>query len=138
MYKLGKWVQSKGGIPVGGSDNNKLWEVFTAEDKPVVITCGGYWSGDASEYYTFMLVPPNFALNGTLGPADILGCIPLMVGNIEGNLGTIASPISLMNSYQRSSGPHWVIPPEYSIAVMPVTAASTADFGVRVGGFECE
>jgi len=138
MFKLGKYLQSKGGIPVGGSDNQKLWEVFTARDKPVLFTVGQFWSGDASEYYTLVTVPPGHNLDGTLGMADIPGAIVMLHGNIEGSVGTIASPFSLFGNWQRSSPTLFIVPPDYSVAVMPVTAASANDFGVRLGGFELE
>jgi len=139
MYNLGKYLQSKGGIPVGGSDNNKLWSVFTAQDKPVLIMAGCYWSGDTSEYYGFAQIPPGFALDGTLGMADIPGAIVFFSGNIEGAVGTIASPESLFGHYTRTPVGSWfILPPHYSIAVQPVTAASAADFGVRIGGFEID
>ncbi len=139
MFKLGQYLIGKGGIPVGGSDNNKLWQVFTAGDRPVLIMCGHYWSGDASEYYTLNQIPPGFALNGTLGMTDIPGAIEFFTGNIEGAVGTVASPESLFGHYTRTPVGAWfILPPNYSIAVQPVTAASAADFGVRIGGFEID
>lgn len=142
MYSLGNYIQAKGGIPVGGSDNNKLWECFTAEDKPILITVLQYWSGDASEYYQLVQVPPGRALDGTLGMAEINGAIVITSGgaNIAGGLGTVAAPYNLqatvavdrvgMQSFS------FILPPYYSIAVQAITAASSADFGVRIGGFE--
>lgn len=139
MFKLGQYLISKGGIPVGGSDNNKLWECFTAGDKPVLIMAGHYWSGDASEYYSLIQVPPGFALNGTLGMADINGAIEFFTGNIEGAVGTIANPESLFGHYTRTPVGAWfILPAHYSIAVQPITAASSADFGVRIAGFEID
>ena len=142
MFNLGQHLQSKGGIPVGGSDNNKLWSVFTARDKPVLITVLQFWSGDASEYYQLVQCPPGFALDGTLGMADINGSIALTpAGWIVGALGTVAEPRTLQPDDPGRGGiVAWnaIIPPDYSIAVQPVTAASAADFGVRVGGFEID
>lgn len=137
--KPGKWIQSRGGIPVGGSDNNKLWEVFTAGEKGVMIMTGSYWSGDGSEYYELVMCPPNSTLNGTLGVNDIKGTLTIFGGNIEGGVGTQAEPEALFGHYTRTSPGAWFyLPPHYSIAVQPVTAASAADFGVRLAGFECE
>lgn len=143
MFSLGIYRQSKGGIPVGGSDNNKLWEVFTAEDKPVMVTQAQFWSGDASEYYQLVQVPPGFALNGTLGMADINGSIAMTpAGWMVGALGTVAEPRTLQADDPGRGGiqgfAFFILPPNYSIAVQPVTAASAADFGVRVGGFELD
>ena len=142
MYKLGEYLQSKGGIPVGGSDNNKLWSVFTARDKPILVTVLQYWSGDASEFYQLVQCPPGFALDGTLGCADIVGSIALMSpAFMEGATGTVAEPYTLQAADAGRSGfvaMSFILPPDYSIAVQPVTAASAADFGVRIGGFEID
>jgi len=141
---LGKYIQAKGGIPVGGSDNNKLWECFTAGDKPVLITILQYWSGDASEYYQLVQVPPGKNLNGTLGMADINGSICITSGglNIVGGIGTVAEPLNLQATVAVDRVGmqmfYYLLPPNYAIAVQPITAASSADFGVRIGGFELD
>ena len=138
--KLGNYIIGKGGIPVGGSDNNKLWRVFTAGSKPVLIMTGSFWSGDASEYYELIQVPPGHNLNGTLGVDDIKGAITIFAGNLEGAVGTLASPEPLFGHYTRTplGTAGFVLPPEYSIAVQPTSAASAADFGIRIGGFELD
>ena len=141
MGKLGKYRQSTGAV-AAGSDQDKVYRVFEAEDKPMMITALSYYGGDASEYYTFAQVPPGTTLagspNGTLELGDLPGAIVLGMGNIEGATGTVEAPFAFWGNWQRSSGAYWILPPYYTIVVLPVTAASTAEFTVWMGGFELD
>ena len=131
----GKYRQSIGGVPAGG-DQSKLSGVFTAMDKPMLITAAQFYGGDASEYYTIVQIPPGAGfLDATLTMSDIPGAIVVTYGNIEGG-GTEDSPQSFLNAFQSQSTLGWLLPPYYSLAVMPVTAASTAAFVGTMGGFE--
>lgn len=136
MHVLGNYRQSIGGV-AAGSDNQKLWRVFTAGSNPVLITAAQFYGGDASEYYTLVQVPPSGGnLDGTLTMSDVPGAIVVTYGNIEGAAASEDSPQSLFNSFQRQTTVGLYLPPYYALAVMPVTAASTAAFVVTVGGFE--
>jgi hypothetical protein len=139
MYPLGKYRQSTGGV-AAGSDNNVVYRVFQAENRPMLITALSYYGGDSSEYYQFAQVPPGSALDGapdgTLTMTDLGGAIPLGIGNIEGATGTQDAPFTFFGNWQRSSGAYWILPPFYTLVVYPVTAASTAALTVWIGGFE--
>jgi hypothetical protein len=133
---LGTYRQSIGGV-AAGADNNKLWRVLTAGENPMLITAAQFYGGDASEYYTIVQVPPGAGnLDGTEVMSDLPGAIVVQAGNIEGGAWTEDSPQSLLNSFQRQTTQGWILPAFYTLAVMPVTAASTAAFVVTMGGFE--
>ena len=132
----GKYRQSIGGV-AAGADNLKLWRVITASEVPLLITAAQYYGGDASEYYTFVQIPPGAAaLDGTATMSDIPGAIVVTAGNIEGGAYTEDVPRSLLNSFERQSTWGWLLPPYYALAVMPVTAGSTLALVCTAGGFE--
>jgi len=139
--KYGKFVQSKGGIPVGGSDNNLLWTCFQASDKPVVVMYGNVWSGDSNEYYKLILCPPNTlsgSNNGSLSVDEVNGSLVFLAQNVRGGSGTAAEPNSIFPETNTGS-PSWpVIPAYWTLAVYPETAASANDLGIRIAGFELD
>lgn len=141
MFKLGKYRQNTGGVGAG-ADNEKLWRVFQAEDKPILITALSWYGGDASEYYHFAQVPPGTSLEGSPDGTQLLsdceGAITVMTGNIEGNIGTQDEPYSFYGNWQRSAGPYVILPPYYTLVVYPAGAASAAAFTVWIGGFEID
>ena len=141
MFKLGKYRQNTGGV-AAGADQDKCWRVFEAEDKPMLITALSYYGGDASEYYYFAQVPPGTSLSGnpdgTQTLTNLEGAIAVGIGNIEGATGTQNAPFTFWGNWQRSSGQYWILPPFYTLVVLPVTAASTAAFTVWMGGFEID
>jgi len=135
-YCYGESRVQRGGIPVGGSDNSKLWEVFTAREHPVQIIAGTYWSGDAGENYGLVMIPPGVETgqNGT--------------STLEGDMGAIMLNSQLIGGYTAASpGPVWpgnktagntppVVPPFWTVFVLPLDAASAADFQVRLLGMD--
>ena len=141
MYKLGKFVQSKGGIPVGGGEVNKLWTCFQASDKPVVVMYGNVNSGDSNEYYKLILCPPNTlngSNNGNLNVGQVNGALVFLAQNVRVGTGTVNEPNSIFPETNTGS-PSWpVIPPYWTLAVMPETALSSNDLNIRIGGFEIE
>jgi len=141
--KLGKYVSSKGGIGVGGADQYILWSCFAANDKPVLLTQGSFWSGDAAEQYALALIPPSSGVtfrNDAYTLADFNGAIAIGSLTFRGGVGTVAQPYNIMaNSTSPEATYNWLIPPYWRVVVQSVTAGgSSADFGVILGGFEIE
>ena len=62
-----------------GSDQSKLWSVFTAGENPVQLIGGSYWSGDAGEMYGLVMLPPSVPdqPNGTATLTGAMGAITL-------------------------------------------------------------
>lgn len=139
--KLGKFVQSKGGIPVGGGEVNKLWTCFQASDKPVLVMYGNVWSGDSNEYYKLILCPPNTlngSNNGNLSVEKVNGALVFLAQNVRGAIGTVNEPNSIFPETNAQSPSFPIIPAYWTLAVMPETAASANDLGIRIAGFEIE
>lgn len=141
--KLGKYVSSKGGIGVGGADQYILWSVFAANDKPVLLTQGQFWSGDASEQYKIAMIPASSGVtfsNDAYTLADFNGAMSLGGGALRGGVGTVADPANVFgHSGTAEYAYNFLIPPFWRVVVMSVTAGgSAADFGMIMGGFEVE
>lgn len=121
-----------------GSDQSKLWRVFTAGENPVQLINGSYWSGDAAESYALCLLPPTFVgssnPNGTTTIAGNMGAIMLNFQMAGGNTAT--TPASIWPGLKTFGGPPPVVPPFWSVYVFPFEAASTADFQVRLMGMD--
>ena len=138
--KLGKWIQSKGGIPTSGSDQYIMSTVFVAGEKPVIITAGSYWSGDASETYRLSIIPPSGSVvwaENTYDMTDFNGALAFG-GQYGGNKGTILDPSSIFWSSDSAQTFGWIVPPYWRVVVYNTTGASSTDFGMRLGGFEIE
>ncbi len=140
MIKLGRFIQGQGSIPAGG-DANIVHRIFTAGNKPVLVTAGGYWGGDAGEYIVIGMVSPS--MNSSLGAkewSDFLESgngIPILTGNLEGAVTANGSQ-SLFGAFLRTSmNGQFILPPNYSF-VMWANAANAAAWYCTVAGFECE
>ena len=134
-YCYGQVRLGKGGIPVGGSDQDKAWGVFTAAENPVEIVAGTYRSGDAGEMYTFAIVPPDFSnLSGqtTIAGGD-QGVVAL--GQVKGAAMTITEPGSIYSSMVPSIQQRIIVPPFHHIVIWCSTA-SAADFVVYLLGMD--
>jgi len=70
---LGRVRVGFGKIPAGG-DAQSLWHLFQAGDRPVWITNGTWWGGDANETMQLYIAPPGpSSAQGTQSPADYGG-----------------------------------------------------------------
>jgi len=135
-YCYGEAQVHKGGIPTGGSDNSKLWIAFTAGKNPVQLIAGTYWSGDAAENYGLVMLPPgvNTSPNGTVTLEGSMGAIMLNFQMAGGS--TAASPSAVWPGQKTAGQTPPVVPPFWTVYVVPLTAASAADFQLRLLGME--
>lgn len=138
QYTYGKVRLGKGGIPVGGSDNNKAWPVFQAGENPVQIISGSYRSGDASEFYKLAIAPPDFVANGTVTIAGGSQGLTILNKSLSGGLHTATDPGDPFVDVvmKTSSTKSWIIPPWHQVIVWPFSAASTNDFFVSLLGLD--
>ena len=88
-YCYGQVRTAKGSI-AAGTDQSKLWSIFTAGENPVQLIGGSYWSGDAGEMYGLVMLPPSVPNlpNGTATLTGAMGAITLnfqMGGGPNGN-----------------------------------------------------
>lgn len=134
-YCYGQVRQAKGSI-AAGSDQSKLWSVFTAAENPVQLIGGSYWSGDATESYGLVMLPPSVPAgpNGTATLAGSMGAIAINFQMAGGNTAT--SPIPMWPGQKTFGGTPPIVPPYWSLYVYPIDAASTADFQVRIMGMD--
>ncbi len=138
--KLGKAVVGSGKIPAG-SDASTLWHVFQADDKPVIITNGSFWGGDAGEYIGLYIAPPGPSIaNGTQSPADYGGseanAIAVVSGNLEGGNYTNVSKSSIFSNFLRGSM-YTLVPPNWTVMIWQ-NAGNTTTWKVQLQGFEIE
>lgn len=138
--KIGAFVQGNGEIPAGG-DAFIVHPIMTAGNKPVMVTAGGYWGGDAGEYIMLGMVSPS--MNSSLGQkewSEFLESgngIPVLTGNLEGSV-TANNSQSIMGAYLRTSmGQQFILPANY-VLVMWANAANTAAWHSTIAGFVCE
>jgi len=136
-YKYGQVRLGKGGIPVGGSDNEKAWPVFQAGENPVEIISGNYRSGDASELYCIGIVPPDFVANGTVTIAGGSQGVTVLNNGLIGDIHTAANPGDVfLNVDKYSVARNWIVPPFHQVVCWPITAASANDFFVSLLGLD--
>jgi len=137
-YCYGAVRLAKGGIPAGGSDNNKAWPVFQAGENPVEIISGQYRGGDASEYYAMAIVPPDFLANGTTTIAGDGQGVQLLNGVLLGGVHSVETPgnVYLNTPSKAYIGAHFIIPPYHQVIVWPYSAASANFFTVLLLGMD--
>lgn len=134
-YCYGQVRTSKGSVGAG-SDQSKLWSVFTAGENPVQLIAGSYWSGDATESYGLVMLPPS-AVNGPNGTQTLSGSMGAVAINFQmagGNTAT--TPIALWPGQKTFGGTPPIVPPFWTLYVYPIDAASTADFQMRIMGMD--
>lgn len=135
-YQYGEWRSQTGGIPVGGSDNSKLWVAFVAQENPVQLIAGSFWSGDSGEDYGLIAIAPgvNTKQNGT---ATLVGSMGGIMYAAQMNAGhTQADPGIIWPARKTAGNTPPVLPPFWTLYCVPLTAASTADFQVRILGVD--
>lgn len=138
MVKLGNYIQ--GNMAIQSGDAYIVQRVLTAGEKPVLIQAGSFWGGDAGEYLTLAILPPNVTGIGAKpishyveqGNAQVI-----FNGNIVGGYSADEAQ-SLFGAYTRQQmGTAFYLPPHYTLVAYPQTANS-AIWNISVGGFECE
>jgi len=135
-YQYGKVRLGKGGIPVGGSDNSKLWLVFSASENPVQLIAGSYWAGDSGENYGLVMFPPGVP-EGANGTATITGAMGAVTINFQMAGGeTAVTPAAVWPGQKTAGASPPVVPPFWSLYVLPVSGASAANFEVRLMGMD--
>lgn len=131
-----------GEIPAG-NDAFIVFPIFTAGDKPILISNGSWYGGDASEYIQIGMV--NSSRNAELGAkswdewqqtgngSSVFG------GNLAGNDFSAQLPGCMFGNYIRSpmGTAGFYLPPNYTL-VMWASAANAAAWYATMGGFECE
>jgi len=137
-YCYGQVRLGKGGIPDGGSDNNKAWPVFQAGENPVEIISGQYRGGDASEFYAMAIVPPDFLANGTVTIDGDGQGVQLLNSVLLGGINSATIPGNVYENPAAKSwvGAHWIIPPFHQVIVWPYIAASANFFTVLLLGMD--
>jgi len=140
-FQLGKYIRGFGKAPAG-ADNNVLFSVFQATDKPCMITHLSTWGGDASETATFYLIPPEFvgqASNGQVSPAAVGGDeknAMAIFGAVEGGTYTSTTKFAVFGPILRSTQ-YLLIPPNHGVS-MAMSASPSTGFKVVTGAFELE
>lgn len=133
-YQYGEFRSQVGGIPVGGSDNSKLWVAFVAEEHPVQLIAGTFWSGDSGEDYGLIALPPGVE-TGVNGTKTLTGSMGGIMYAAQLNAGhTVVDPGIIWPARKTAGNTPPVLPPFWTLYVIPLTAASTADFQVRILG----
>jgi hypothetical protein len=134
-YCYGQIRTSKGSVGAG-SDQSKLWSVFTAGENPVQIIGGSYWSGDAGESYGLLMLAPTSVPgpNGTATLTGSMGAIALNFQMAGGNTQT--TPLAIWPGQKTAGNTPPVVPPFWSLYVYPIDGTSTADFQVRLMGMD--
>jgi len=137
-YQYGEFRVSHGSIPVGGSDNSKLWVAFQARENPVQLIAGSFWSGDSGEDYGLVALPPGVETgqNGTTTLTGTMGGIMYMQQLNGGSTHTAVNPGIIWPGRKTAGNTPPVLPPHWTLYIIPVTAASTADFQVRILGVD--
>jgi hypothetical protein len=135
-YIYGEVRSQTGGIPVGGSDNSKLWVAFKAGDNFVQLINGSFWSGDSGEEYSLIALAPgvNTKVNGTATLSGSMGGIMYVAQLNAGH--TQVDPGIIWPGRKTGGNTPPILPPHWTLYVLPVTAASTADFQVRILGVD--
>ena len=142
MGKLGKYVQGMGSIP-SGSDAAIVFPILTAGLKPILVTVGSWYGGDANEYIQIGMI--NSSTNSKLGAKswdewqqDGNG-VSVFGGNLAGNDFSAQLPGTMFGNYIRSpmGTAGFYLPPNYTL-VMWASAANTNAWYATMGGFECE
>ena len=134
-YCYGEGRTSKG-VMAAGSDQSKLWSVFTAGDNPVQLIAGSYWSGDAGENYGLVMLGPS-AVNGPNGTQTLAGSMGAVALNFQmaGGL-TATTPAAVWPGQKTAGNTPPIVPPNWTVWVYPIDGASTADFQVRIMGID--
>ncbi len=139
--KLGKAIVGFGKIPAG-SDANSLWHCFQADAKPIWITNGSWWGGDANETLMLYIAPPGPSVaNGTQSPADFGGDERNAIavtpnGAWEGALYTNTEKGAMFGSRNQTTQGFY-IPANWTVLLWSDTA-NTATWKVSLQGFEIE
>ena len=134
-YCYGQIRTSKGSVGAG-SDQSKLWSVFTAGENPVQIIAGSYWSGDAGESYGLVMLAPS-SVSGPDGTATLAGSMGAVAINFQmagGNTQT--TPLAIWPGQKTAGNTPPIVPPFWSLYVYPIDGTSTADFQVRLMGMD--
>jgi len=134
-YCYGQVRTAKGAVGAG-SDQSKLWSVFTAGENPVQLMGGSYWSGDAAENYGLVMIGPS-AVSGPNGTATLAGSMGAIAINWQmGGGNTAVQPLAIWPGQKTAGNTPPVVPPFWTVYVYPIAAASTADFQVRIMGMD--
>ena len=134
-YCYGQVRTAKGSI-AAGTDQSKLWSIFTAGENPVQLIGGSYWSGDAGEMYGLVMLPPSVPdqPNGTATLTGAMGAITL---NFQmGGGQTATTPLAVWPGQKTAGNTPPIVPPFWSVYAIPFDATSTADFQVRLMGMD--
>jgi len=137
-YQYGEVRSQIGGIPVGGSDNSKLWVAFVAQENPVQLIAGSFWSGDSGEDYSLVALPPGVQTgqNGSTTLTGLMGGICYVQQMNGGSTYTAVNPAPIWPARKTAGNTPPILPPFWTLYVLPATAASTADFQVRILGVD--
>lgn len=136
MYVYGEVRSQKGGIGVGGSDNSKLWVAFKAGSNPVQLINGSFWSGDSGEDYGLIALAPGVdtGVNGTVTLTGAMGGIMYAAQLNAGH--TAVDPGIIWPARKTAGNTPPILPPDWTLYIFPMTAASTADFQTRILGID--
>jgi len=140
MYKFGKSTVGYGKIPAG-SDQYSLWNIFQAGDKPVAITNGTYWGGDAAEILTLYIGPPAALATGGSSPSDYNGNernTIAVYGTMVGGDYTNNLKAPMFGNFTRTASPIGFIVPANWVVMAAADNANTASWKVSLQGFELE
>jgi len=137
-YQYGTFRSQVGGIPVGGSDNSKLWVAFVARENPVQLINGSFWSGDSGEDYLLIALAPGVetGANGTTTLTGAMGGIMYAAQMNGGSTHTQVNPGIIWPARKTAGNTPPILPPFWTLYVLPGTAASAADFQVRILGVD--
>jgi len=136
MYVYGEVRSQKGGIPVGGSDNSKLWVAFKAGPNPVQLINGSFWSGDSGEDYGLIALPPGVDTKGN-GTTTLTGSMGGIMYAAQLNAGNTAVDPGIIWPARKTAGnTPPILPPGWTLYIVPLTAASAADFQTRILGID--
>jgi|TARA_E500000331_G_scaffold354213_1_gene406686 hypothetical protein len=143
-YKLGQFVVENTIVPAS-SDNNVMFRVFTGHPRmTTLVTAFGYYGGDANEYGSIVLAPPNATVDGSADAAidQNTGTIAITSANaLRGQVAQINYPNAL-GSQTTTAGNYAGdiinypihVPPGWILCFRQSTANSNL-WGFTVGGF---